>query len=79
MISEPDDKKVNKAISTKVRSLREAAGITQKEFANSLGNVSQSYVTRLERADYSFSITLMRRICKIFDITLADFFKDLNL
>lgn len=77
--TDPEEKEINSAISAKIREMRIATGITQAEFADLLGGVSQAYVNRIERADYSFSISVLRRICKALDTTLTDFFDDLGL
>lgn len=57
---------------TLLRELREAAGITQVELAEKLGE-SQSYVSKVERGERRLDLVQLRCFCRAIGVALGDF------
>jgi transcriptional regulator with XRE-family HTH domain len=61
----------------KLRDIRKSRGFSQESLANEL-EIDRSYVGRIERGEKNISIVMLRKILNILDISLTDFFKDLE-
>lgn len=55
-----------------LREAREQAGLTQTQLAKKL-NQSQSFVSKLERADRRIDVVQLRTICQVFGLSLYQF------
>lgn len=55
----------------KVRTLREAAGLTQAELAERSG-VSQTWISRLERGQENPTLATLRRLAAAFGVRVTD-------
>ena len=60
-----------------LRKAREAAGITQVDLAEQLGQ-TQSFVSKIERGDRRLDIIQLRTILRNFDVTLPRFVDQLE-
>lgn len=58
------------SIAEVVKTMRTEAGVSQEDFLNDTG----IHVGRIERAHHNISITTISQICEYFDVTLSDFF-----
>ena len=63
-----------KKLALRIKELREKHGVTQANFYNDTG----VNIGRIERAKRDFSMTSFEIICKYFEITPAEFFKDID-
>ncbi|MGQ0828555.1 MAG: helix-turn-helix domain-containing protein [Bacteroidota bacterium] len=63
-----------KKIALNVKKIRELKGITQEVFYNDTG----INIGRIERAKRDFSMTTLKVICAYLEITISNFFKDLE-
>ena len=55
----------------RLRSLRQAAGLSQSDLAEQLG-VSQSFVTKYETGDRRLDLFQLRAVCQMLDTRLSD-------
>lgn len=60
-------------IGQKIRTLREAKGLTQRRLAELAGQAS-SYIPEIERGLKCPTVEVLENICFALDITLAEFF-----
>ena len=58
----------NNTISQRIRSIRQKHGLTQTQFAESLG-VTQNTVTFWERRGYEPRIDMVKEICKMYHVS----------
>ncbi|NJL72461.1 MAG: helix-turn-helix transcriptional regulator [Candidatus Competibacteraceae bacterium] len=58
-----------KGIANLVRECREEAGLTQAKLARLL-DVDQSTISRLERGEVEYSVTMLYKIADVFDMDL---------
>jgi transcriptional regulator with XRE-family HTH domain len=63
------------AIGSRLRHLRKERGFTQAELARQIG-IQQSDLSRMEKGEYRVSLDNLFKILGVFDLDLADFFKD---
>ena len=68
-----DEKQIQKAISNTFISLRKKNRLTQEKLAEIL-DVSVEHISRIENCKYTCSITLIIKMCSIFNLSLNDFF-----
>lgn len=61
-------------IASKIKTLREERGISQKE----VHNVTDINIDRLEGAKVNVTVGTIQKLCKYFKISLADFFSDMK-
>ena len=61
----------------KLRTIREERGIKQDELASKLG-VNQTIVSKIETCERRLDIIELRSICKVLDISLIDFIKEIE-
>jgi transcriptional regulator with XRE-family HTH domain len=64
-------KKAVRKLGKRVKQLRESKRWTQQHLAASLG-VEQSYISGIERGEYSPSFPRLARLAEIFDLTISD-------
>lgn len=62
-----------KRVGTQIRLLRLQADLSQEEFAHRCG-FHRTYAGALERGEKTMTITTAEKICKVFDLTLSEFF-----
>ncbi|WP_028778773.1 helix-turn-helix domain-containing protein [Shimazuella kribbensis] len=62
-------------VGQRIRKLRKINGLTIKELADKV-NVSQPYLSQIERDDKSASVDLLAKVCHVFEISLSEFFND---
>lgn len=62
-------------VGAKIRQLRKERNITQAELAHQIG-VQQSDLCRMENGEYKVSLETLFNILSIFEINIAEFFKD---
>lgn len=62
---------------SRVRKLREEAGLSSREFALMIGR-SKAYIIQLENGHRNVSLDTIERIAAGLDISLADLFKNLE-
>lgn len=72
-----NEDQVRKAISSSFINLRKKNNLTQEKLAEIL-DVSIEHISRIENCRYTCSITLIFKMCSIFNITLDDFFSIKN-
>ncbi len=58
-------------IALKLKSLREANGITQEQFYND----TDIHIARIETARNNISVSTLAKLCAYFNLSLSDFFK----
>lgn len=87
-----NEEQIRKAISSAIIKIRTNNNLTQQKLAEIL-DVSIEHISRIENCKYTCSITLIFKICSIFNLsideffgiqkddtdTLAEFFKNLSL
>lgn len=61
----------------RLRTIREESGIKQDELAAKLG-INQTIVSKIETCERRLDIIELRNICKVLDISLIDFIKDIE-
>src|SRR3954468_318807 len=66
---------VDLAISARVKTLRNGAGLTLEELANRSG-VSRAMISRIERAEASPTAALLARLSEALGLSLSAFFAD---
>lgn len=62
-----------KLMGSKIKKLRKDAKMSQEELASKLG-ISRSYFSKIENDQRGLSIDIMQKLCKIFDISMDEFF-----
>lgn len=62
-------------VGAKIRQLRKDRNVTQAELAQKIG-VQQSDLCRMENGEYKVSLETLFNILSIFEINIAEFFKD---
>ncbi len=82
-LSEVSDKEIQRYqqyIGKHVKSLREENNISQLQMALSLGIKSVAFYSNCENSknDKHFNTEHLYKICKVLQISLSDFFKDLE-
>jgi transcriptional regulator with XRE-family HTH domain len=63
------------AIGSRLRELRKDRGLTQAELARQIG-IQQSDLSRMEQGEYRVSLDNLFKILGVFDLDLADFFRE---
>ena len=63
-----------KKIAVRIKSLRDIQGVTQEVFYNDTG----IHLGRIEVGKSNFSISTMEAICKYFNMTIEEFFKEVR-
>lgn len=61
-------------ISEKIKSLRKAKGVTLEEFFND----TNIHLSRVEHSKANITVSTLKHICTYFNISLHDFFKDID-
>jgi transcriptional regulator with XRE-family HTH domain len=61
-------------IGKKLKSLRENAKLTQEEFYNDTG----IHIGRIETSNSNITVSTLEAICKYYNITLEQFFRNLS-
>ncbi|WP_243347240.1 helix-turn-helix domain-containing protein [Parabacteroides sp. FAFU027] len=64
---------VKEKIGRRVKELREQRAITQKDLSFE-AEMDRSYIAGIERGNRNATITILEKIAKAFDLTLAEFF-----
>ena len=72
-MSQLQDKVLIRKISLKIKEIRTLKGITQEQFYYDTG----IHLARIESGKANVSVSTMSFICKYFNTTLEDFFKNL--
>jgi transcriptional regulator with XRE-family HTH domain len=62
-----------KTLGERIRELREARGLTQREIANRIG-IDDYYISRLENNHVNPTLATMQKIATALDVELRDFF-----
>ncbi len=62
-------------VGAKIRQLRKDRNVTQAELAHKIG-VQQSDLCRMENGEYKVSLETLFNILSLFEINIAEFFKD---
>lgn len=62
-----------KTLGERIRELREAKGLTQREIANRIG-IDDYYISRLENNHVNPTLATMQKIATALDVELRDFF-----
>ena len=62
-----------KTVGERIRELREAKGLTQREIANRIG-IDDYYISRLENNHVNPTLATMQKIATALDVELRDFF-----
>lgn len=68
-----DEKQIQEAIANGVLNIRKLNKLTQEKLAELL-DVSVEHISRIENCRYTCSITLIFKICTIFNISIDEFF-----
>lgn len=68
-----DENQIQKAISNSFLSIRKKNKLTQEKLAEIL-DVSVEHISRIENCRYTCSITIIIKMCSIFNLSLNDFF-----
>jgi transcriptional regulator with XRE-family HTH domain len=71
------DKDVLKLLGARIKQLRKEHKLSQEKLAYS-SDISFSQLVRIESGKYNTSISSITSICKAFNITLIDFFSEIN-
>lgn len=61
-------------VSQRIYQLRSKTDLSARQLSFNLG-FSSSYITQIESAKKSLSISALEQICKYFDLTIVDFFE----
>ena len=69
-----NDKALLKKIAARIKAIRERAEITQEQFYND----TDIHIGRIERAQTNITLVTLMHICKYFDVSLRDFFKEIE-
>ena len=67
-----DEKQIQKAISTAFISIRKKNKLTQEKLAELL-DVSVEHISRIENCKYTCSITIIFKMCSIFNMSINEF------
>lgn len=67
------------AVAQNLKVARELCGLSPEEAAARTGEVSASYIRRLERGEHSPTIDMLGKLCNAYGTTLAKFFASLPL
>ncbi len=65
-------------IGERIRELRIYKKISQQKLAN-LAEIDRTYLPSIEKGNRSISVQILKKITSALDISLSDFFKDLNI
>lgn len=68
-----DEKQIQKAISNGFLNIRKKNKLTQEKLAELL-DVSVEHISRIENCKYTCSITILLKICSLFNMSINDFF-----
>lgn len=68
-----DEKQIQQAISNSLLMIRKQNHFTQEKLAEVL-DVSVEHISRIENCRYTCSITLIFKICSIFNMSIDEFF-----
>ena len=68
-----DEKQIQKAISNGFLNIRKKNRLTQEKLAELL-DVSVEHISRIENCKYTCSITIVFKICSIFNMSINEFF-----
>ena len=68
-----DENQLQKAIANSILSIRNKNNLTQQNLADIL-DVSIEHISRIENCKYTCSITLILKLCSIFDLSIDEFF-----
>jgi DNA-binding XRE family transcriptional regulator len=68
-----DEKQIQKAIANGLLNIRKQNNLTQEKLAEIL-DVSIEHISRIENCRYTCSITLVFKICSIFNMSIDEFF-----
>ena len=68
---------IEKEFGGRVRSLRESAGLSSREFALMVGR-SKAYIIQLENGHRNVSLDTIERIAAGLDISVSDLFKGID-
>ena len=68
-----DESQIQKAISNSFLQIRKKNNLTQEKLAELL-DVSIEHISRIENCKYTCSITLIIKMCSLFNLSLNDFF-----
>ncbi len=71
------DEKLLKAFGKKLKALREAKGLTTREFAN-IADIAYSQVWTLENGKTDPSLTTLLAICRALDISIEKLLREEN-
>ena len=63
-----------KKISNKLKYLREQKGVSQQEIYNDI----DINIGRIESIEANISVSTLSKLCEYFEISLADFFKQIH-
>lgn len=66
-----------KLIGSRIKKLRKDSKMNQEELASKLG-ISRSYYSKIENDQRGLSIEIMQRLCKVFNISMDEFFGTLE-
>lgn len=69
----PKTQSLNCQLGVKIRTLRKAAGLTQKQLAEA-AEVSTNFIGYVERGQRAISIKTLERIAQALNVTPKDFF-----
>ena len=64
-----------KLMGSRIKKLRKDSGMSQEELAGKLG-ISRSYFSKIENDQRGLSIDIMQKICRIFNISMDEFFNN---
>ncbi|RPE05577.1 XRE family transcriptional regulator [Chitinophaga lutea] len=70
------DDKFLKALGKRVRALRHATGMSDRDFANTAG-IAASQVNRIDKGELDVKICTLRAIAQALDIPLSELFRGL--
>ncbi|TDT47043.1 helix-turn-helix protein [Maribacter spongiicola] len=61
-------------ISAVLKKIRHSRGLTQEDVYNDTG----IHISRMEAGHVNFTITTLQRLCEYFEVSLVDFFKNVQ-
>ena len=67
-----DAENVKDRLATRLRELRQAAGMAQDELARVAGNMSRAYVSELERGEKAATVETMARLAQALGVDVSD-------
>lgn len=68
------DSSIIESVSDRIKKLRESKGISQETFYID----TDIHIARIESGKSNITISTLSDICKYFNISLSEFFKDMN-